>query len=65
MLVVLADRWLEVGPSGFGVLLAAVGVGAALGPLLLRRFVRSGEKGWLFGPLAVRGGVDLTLAAVP
>ena len=64
LLVVLAERWLDVGPSGFGMLLAAIGVGAALGPLLLRRFVRSGDKRWLFGPFAVRGGVDLTLAAV-
>lgn len=64
LLVVLAERWLDVGASGFGVLLAAIGVGAALGPLLLRRFVRPGDKRWLFGPFAVRGGVDLTLAAV-
>ncbi len=64
LLVVLADRWLGVGPGGFGVLLAAIGVGAALGPLLLRRFVRPGDKRWLFGPFAVRGAVDLTLAAV-
>ncbi len=46
------------------VLLAAIGVGAVLGPLLLRRFVRPGDKRWLFGPFAVRGAVDLTLAAV-
>ncbi len=64
LLVVLAERWLDVGPSGFGLLLAAIGVGAATGPLLLRRFVRAGDKRWLFGPFAVRGGVDLTLAAV-
>lgn len=64
LLVVLADRWLGVGPGGFGTLLAAIGVGAALGPLLLRRFVRAGDKRWLFGPFAVRGGVDLALAGV-
>ena len=64
LLVVLADRWLGVGPGGFGTLLAAIGVGAAAGPLLLRRFVNAGDKHWLFGPFAVRGGVDLTLAAV-
>jgi MFS family permease len=65
LLVVLADRWLGVGPRGFGSLLAAIGVGAVLGPLLLRRFVRAGDKRWLFGPFAVRGGVDLVLAGVP
>lgn len=64
LLVVLADRWLGVGPSGFGVLLAAIGVGAVAGPLLLRRFIGPGDKRWLFGPFATRGAVDLTLAAV-
>lgn len=64
LLVVLAERWLDVGPSGFGLLLAAIGAGAASGPLLLRHFVRAGDKRWLFGPFAVRGGVDLILAAV-
>lgn len=64
LLIVLSERWLGVGPGGFGILLAAIGVGAALGPLLLRRFIRVGDRRWLFGPFAVRGGVDLTLAAV-
>lgn len=64
LLVVLADRWLGVGAGGFGTLLAAIGVGAATGPVLLRRFIRPGDKRWLFGPFAVRGGVDLTLATV-
>ncbi len=64
LLVVLADTWIGVGPSGFGLLLAAIGIGAALGPALLGRLVRPGDRRWLFGPFAVRGGVDLTLAAV-
>lgn len=64
LLVVLADRWLGVGPGGFGSLLAAIGVGAVAGPLLLRRFIEAGDKRWLFGPFAVRGSVDLTLASV-
>lgn len=64
LLVVLADRWLGVGPGGFGTLLAAIGVGAAAGPLVFRRFIRPGDKRWLFGPFAVRAGVDLTLAGV-
>lgn len=64
LLVVLAGDWLDVGASGFGVLLASIGAGAAAGPLVLRRFIRSGDKRWLFGPYALRGGVDLTLAAV-
>lgn len=64
LIVVLADRWLGVGTGGFGTLLAAIGAGAAAGPVLLRRFIHAGDKRWLFGPFAVRGGVDLTLAAV-
>jgi MFS family permease len=64
LLLVLADRWLGVGPGGFGALLGAIGIGAAAGPMLLRRFITAGDKRWLFGPFAVRGGVDLTLAAV-
>jgi MFS family permease len=62
LLVVLAERRLDVGPRGFGVLLAAIGVGAAAGPALLRRFIRPATRRWLFGPYAVRGGVDLMLA---
>lgn len=64
LLVVLAERRLGVGAAGFGVLLAAIGGGAALGPLLLRRWIQAADKRWLFGPFAVRGGVDLSLAAV-
>lgn len=63
LLVVLAEERLAVGPSGFGLLLAAIGIGAALGPLLFGRFIRPGARGWLYGPLALRGGVDLGLAA--
>ena len=62
LLVVLAERRLDVGPSGFGTLLAAIGAGAATGPALLRRLIRPSRRGWLFGPYAVRGGVDLALA---
>lgn len=62
LLVVLAAARLGVGPSGFGLLLGAIGLGAALGPLLLRRLIRVGDRRWLFGPYAVRGVADLTLA---
>jgi MFS family permease len=64
LLIVLSVRWLGLGPAGFGGLLAAIGTGAVLGPLLFRRFIRPADKRWLFGPLVVRGGVDLGLAAV-
>lgn len=64
LLVVLASDRLGVGPAGFGLLLAAIGVGAAGGPLLLRRLLRPGDRRWLFVPYAVRGGVDLSLSVV-
>lgn len=44
LLVVLASEWLGLGPSGFGLLLAAIGVGAVAGPLGLRRFIRPSER---------------------
>ena len=64
LLVILAQRHLGVGPRGFGSLLAAIGVGAAIGPGLLRRFIRAADRRWPFGPYLVRGAVDLTLATV-
>ena len=64
LLVILAERRLEVGARGFGILLATIGVGAAIGPALLRRFIRAGDRRWLFGPYLVRGAVDITLATV-
>jgi MFS family permease len=64
LLVVLAERHLHVGAGRFGLLIAAIGVGAGLGPLLLRRLIADPRRpGVLFGPYLLRGGVDLTLAA--
>ncbi|MCA1694684.1 MAG: MFS transporter [Actinobacteria bacterium] len=64
LLVVLAQRHLKVDASGFGLLLAAIGVGAGLGPLALQRFVADVRRpAFLFGPYLVRGVVDLILAA--
>lgn len=51
LLVVLAEDRLGVGPGGFGLLLAAIGAGAAAGPLLLRRFVPPSDRRWLFSAL--------------
>jgi predicted MFS family arabinose efflux permease len=64
LLVVLAGQQLHVGPDGFGLLLGAIGVGAALGPLLLARLVSNPRRpAWVFGPLVLRGLVDLVLAS--
>lgn len=64
LLVVLAAERLRVTASGFGMLLAAIGVGAVLGPALFRRSIAPGDRRWLFGPFLVRGAVDLLLAVL-
>jgi predicted MFS family arabinose efflux permease len=63
-LVVLAERHLHVGAGRFGVLIGAIGVGAGVGPLVLRRLVADPRRpALLFGPYLLRGFVDLALAA--
>jgi hypothetical protein len=65
LLVVYVREHLYAPPVGYGIALAVIGVGAATGPLLLVRLIRDPTRpGWVFGPYAVRGGVDLTLATV-
>lgn len=64
LLVVYAGERLDVGGAGYGTLLAAIGAGAALGPLVLLRLVRDPRRPvFVFGPFALRGVVDLVLAA--
>lgn len=64
LLVVLAQDHLGGGES-FGILVACIGVGAALGPLLLLRRIKNPRRPlFVFGPYAVRGVVDLVLAVV-
>ncbi len=64
LLVVLAQNRLG-GGEGYGWLLAAIGVGAATGPLLLLRRIKDPRRPlFVFGPYAVRGLVDLVLATV-
>lgn len=65
LLVVLAEEHLGVTGSGYGLLIAAIGVGAALGPLVMLRFIRDPRRPlFVFGPFALRGLVDLVLASV-
>lgn len=64
LLVVLAVDRFGLDAGGFGLLLAAIGVGAVTGPLMWRRSIRPGHQVWLFGPFAARGLVDLMLAIV-
>ncbi|MBC9001738.1 MFS transporter [Micromonospora aurantiaca (nom. illeg.)] len=65
LLVVYVRDHLHAPPAGYGIAIGAIGVGAVLGPLVLVRLIRDPTRaGWVFGPYALRGGVDLTLAAV-
>lgn len=65
LLVVLAEQRLKVSGTGYGFLIAAIGVGAAIGPLLVvRRLSDPSRPAFVFGPFALRGLVDLTLASV-
>lgn len=64
LLVVLAQERLG-GGGGYGLLVAAIGLGAAAGPLLLLKRIKDPRRPlFVFGPYAVRGVVDLVLAAV-
>jgi MFS family permease len=64
LLVVLAQERLG-GGEGYGLLVAAIGAGAALGPLLLLRRIEDPRRPlFVFGPYAVRGLVDLALVLV-
>jgi MFS family permease len=64
LLVVLAQERLGGGGS-YGLLVAAIGAGAALGPLLLLRTIGDPRRPlFVFGPYAVRGVVDLVLVLV-
>lgn len=63
LLVVLAEEHLGVSGSGYGMLIGAIGIGAALGPLALLRLIRDPRRPvFVFGPFAMRGVVDLVLA---
>ena len=64
LLVVLAQERLG-GAGGYGLLVAAIGVGAVLGPLVLLRRVRDPRRPlFVFGPYVLRGVVDLVLVLV-
>ena len=65
LLVVLAADHLDQPPSAYVLLLAAIAVGAVLGPVLLTRFVRDPLRpAFVFGPYLLRGTVDLVLASI-
>lgn len=65
LLVVLAKEHLALQPSDYGLLLGAIGVGAALGPLLLSRLTDDARRPfYVLGPFVLRAVVDAVLATV-
>ncbi len=63
MLVVLSERHLDLQPSGFAWLVAAIGVGALLGPLIPNALAKDyRDARWLFIPYIVRGIGDVLIA---
>lgn len=65
LLVVLAREHLELGASDYGLLLGAIGIGAAIGPLALSKVTDNPRSpAYVFGPFLLRGLVDAVLATV-
>lgn len=64
LLVVFSEQHLEVGPERFGLLLMAIAVGQAAGPLVLQRFISEVRRPvLLFGPLLARGLINAVMVA--
>ncbi|MBA2560441.1 MAG: MFS transporter [Propionibacteriales bacterium] len=65
LLVVLATRRFGQDGRGYGAMIAAIGLGAVLGPLILSRFSdRVSGPRVIFGAFGLRGIVDLLLGTV-
>ncbi len=65
LLVVLAKDHLHLGPSGFAWLVAAIGVGALIGPFIPNALARDyRDARWLFVPYIVRGIGDVLIAVL-
>ncbi len=65
LLVVLAAERFGTAAGGFGLMLAAIAVGAFLGPLAVTRLAPQAQRpGLVFGAFGLRGVVDLVLASV-
>ncbi|GAA4760219.1 MFS transporter [Citricoccus nitrophenolicus] len=65
LLVVLAQDHLRLDEASFGLLIGAIGVGAAIGPLILSRITDNPRRpGFVLGPFVLRGLVDAVLATI-
>ncbi|MHA7295199.1 MFS transporter [Arthrobacter sp. HLT1-21] len=65
LLVVLAQDHLRLDEASFGLLIGAIGVGAALGPLILTKITDNPRRpAFVLGPFVLRGLVDAVLATI-
>lgn len=65
LLVVLAQTHLGVAAASYGLLLGAIGIGAATGPILLTKITDDPRRArYVFGPFVLRGLIDAVLATV-
>lgn len=65
LLIVLAERHLRLAPAGFAWLIAAIGLGALLGPFIPNTFAHDyRDARWLFIPYVIRGMGDVLIATV-
>ncbi|MFP5283250.1 MAG: MFS transporter [Actinomycetes bacterium] len=65
LLVVLANEHLNLAAADYGLLLGAIGVGAAVGPLLLSRLTDNPRQPrYVLAPFVLRAVVDAVLATV-
>ena len=63
LLVVLAEDFLRLPPSGFAWLIGAIGVGALIGPLIPNTLAKNyRDARWLFVPYVIRGIGDALMA---
>lgn len=65
LLVVLAERGYALSPTGYGLWLGAIGVGALAGPLILGVLRRVAARTVVTGAYAIRGSGDILLAVLP
>ncbi|WP_026549592.1 MFS transporter [Arthrobacter sp. Br18] len=65
LLVVLAEEHLRLDEASFGLLIGAIGAGAAIGPLILTKITDNPRRpGFVLGPFVLRGLVDAVLATI-